>query len=145
MLTGIIVNNAIILVDYTNQLRARGMARVDALLEAGKTRLRPILMTSLTTILGGLPVALGLGTSGAEWRRPLGVAVLGGLTTSTFLTLVVIPVVYLLMDDLVRWAFRRPREEMVAAPAGVPASMAPVSGGGNGEAAADDIRGSDAP
>jgi HAE1 family hydrophobic/amphiphilic exporter-1 len=145
MLTGIIVNNAIILVDYTNQLRARGMARVDALLEAGKTRLRPILMTSLTTILGGLPVALGLGTSGAEWRRPLGVAVLGGLTTSTFLTLVVIPVVYLLMDDLVRWAFRRPREEMVAAPAGVPASMAPVSGGGNGEAAADDIRGSDMP
>jgi HAE1 family hydrophobic/amphiphilic exporter-1 len=145
MLTGIIVNNAIILVDFTNQLRARGMARLDALLEAGKTRLRPILMTSMTTILGGLPVALGLGSSGAEWRRPLGMAVLGGLTTSTVLTLIVIPVVYLLMDDLVRWAFRRPREEMAATSSGVPASMAPVSGGGNGETAATTSEGSDAP
>ncbi|MDR7420319.1 MAG: efflux RND transporter permease subunit [Armatimonadota bacterium] len=134
MLTGIIVNNAIILVDFTNQLRARGMGRLDALLEAGKTRLRPILMTSLTTILGGLPVALGLGSSGAEWRRPLGMAVLGGLTTSTFLTLIVIPVVYIVMDNFVRWAFRRPREdEAVTAPARVPAPMAPVTGAGNGE------------
>ncbi len=133
MLTGIIVNNAIILVDFTNQLRGRGMSRLDALLEAGRTRLRPILMTSLTTILGGLPVALGLGSSGAEWRRPLGMAVLGGLTTSTFLTLIVIPVVYVLMDDAVRWLFRRPREEAAGLASGVPAPMAPVSGGGNGE------------
>ncbi|MDR7554420.1 MAG: efflux RND transporter permease subunit [Armatimonadota bacterium] len=107
MLTGIVVNNAIILVDYTNRLRARGLPRRDALLEAGATRLRPILMTSVTTILGGLPVALGLGTSGAEWRRPLGMAVLGGLTTSTFLTLFVIPAVYALVDDLVGRVRRR--------------------------------------
>ncbi len=105
MLTGIIVNNAIVFVTYANQLRARGLARYDALLEAGTTRLRPILMTSLTTILGGLPVALGLGASAAEWRRPLGVAVLGGLTTSTFLTLLVIPVVYTILDDLVARLF----------------------------------------
>jgi HAE1 family hydrophobic/amphiphilic exporter-1 len=126
MLTGIIVNNAIILVDYTNQLRDRGRSRWDALLEAGATRLRPILMTTLTTILGGLPVALGLGTSGAEWRRPLGVAVLGGLTTSTFLTLLVIPVVYTVMEDTIA----RLRGRRVQMPAG---AAAPVAGGGNGE------------
>ncbi|MDR7481557.1 MAG: efflux RND transporter permease subunit [Armatimonadota bacterium] len=108
MLTGIVVNNAIILVDYTNQLRARGLPRREALLEAGATRLRPILMTSFTTILGGLPVALGLGTSGAEWRRPLGMAVLGGLMTSTFLTLFVIPAVYAIADDLAGRLRRRP-------------------------------------
>jgi HAE1 family hydrophobic/amphiphilic exporter-1 len=131
MLTGIIVNNAIILVDYTNRLRARGLARFDALLEAGRTRLRPILMTSLTTILGGLPVALGIGLSGAEWRRPLGVAVLGGLSTSTFLTLLVIPVVYTLIDGAVQRLFGR------AAPApeepSGPVSVAPVTGAGDGE------------
>lgn len=138
MLTGIIVNNAIVLVDFTNQLRTRGRSARDALLEAGATRLRPILMTSLTTILGGLPVALGLGASGAEWRRPLGVAVLGGLLTSTFLTLIVIPVVYSIMDGLVaRW-----RGAPVAGPAAAPAvapGVAPggavpeVTGGGDGE------------
>jgi len=126
MLTGIIVNNAILLVDYTNQLRSRGRSRWDALLEAGGTRLRPILMTSLTTILGGLPVALGLGSSGAEWRRPLGVAVLGGLTSSTFLTLIVIPVVYTLMEDTITWLRRRRPEAPTSA-------TAPVSGGSNGE------------
>ncbi|MDQ7858222.1 MAG: efflux RND transporter permease subunit [Armatimonadota bacterium] len=128
MLTGIIVNNAIILVDYTNRLRARGLARTEALLEAGRTRLRPILMTSLTTILGGLPVALGIGTSGAEWRRPLGVAVLGGLATSTFLTLLVIPVVYTLVDGAVRRIFGG-----AAAESPRPAEVAPVAGAGNGE------------
>ncbi|MDR7544095.1 MAG: efflux RND transporter permease subunit [Armatimonadota bacterium] len=137
MLTGIVVNNAIVLVDFTNQLRSRGRPRRQALLEAGKTRLRPILMTSLTTILGGLPVALGIGTSGAEWRRPLGVAVLGGLMTSTFLTLVVIPVAYVLMDDVVARIFRRRREAAAAVPA-VPGPIAPVSGGGNGDAPAPD-------
>lgn len=126
MLTGIVVNNAIIFVDYTNRLRARGRSRWDALLEAGATRLRPILMTSLVTILGGLPVALGLGSSGAEWRRPLGMAVLGGLMTSTFLTLLVVPVVYTLMDGLVE----RFRREPKAVPEGTPV---PVSGGSDGE------------
>jgi HAE1 family hydrophobic/amphiphilic exporter-1 len=130
MLTGIIVNNAIILVDYTNRLRARGLARTEALLEAGRTRLRPILMTSLTTILGGLPVALGLGASGAEWRRPLGVAVLGGLATSTFLTLLVIPVVYTLVDGAVRRVFGG---EAAVPEAGPSVTVAPVTGAGNGE------------
>ncbi|MGH2375313.1 MAG: efflux RND transporter permease subunit, partial [bacterium] len=126
MLTGIVVNNAIIFVDYTNRLRERGRSRWDALLEAGATRLRPILMTSLVTILGGLPVALGLGSSGAEWRRPLGMAVLGGLLTSTFLTLLVIPVVYTLLEGIVSRVRRTP----VVAPGGATAS---VSGGSNGE------------
>jgi HAE1 family hydrophobic/amphiphilic exporter-1 len=130
MLTGIIVNNAIVLVDYTNRLRARGLARTEALLEAGRTRLRPILMTSLTTILGGLPVALGLGASGAEWRRPLGVAVLGGLATSTFLTLLVIPVVYTLVDGAVRRVFGG---EAAVPEAGPSVTVAPVTGAGNGE------------
>lgn len=133
MLTGIIVNNAIVLVDFVNRLRASGRSRLDALLDAAQTRLRPILMTSMTTILGGLPVALGLGMSGAEWRRPLGVAVLGGLTTSTFLTLIVIPVIYVLADDFVRRLLRRPREEEAVHAAGVPGPVAPVSGGGDGE------------
>ncbi len=126
MLTGIVVNNAILFVDYTNRLRERGRSRWDALLEAGATRLRPILMTSLVTILGGLPVALGLGSSGAEWRRPLGMAVLGGLMTSTFLTLLVIPVVYTMLEGIVS-RFRR-------TPAVVPeGAAAPVSGGSDGE------------
>ncbi|MDR7518743.1 MAG: efflux RND transporter permease subunit [Armatimonadota bacterium] len=133
MLTGIIVNNAILLVDYTNRLRARGRTRWDALLEAGATRLRPILMTSFTTILGGLPVALGLGASGAEWRRPLGVAVLGGLTTSTFLTLVVIPVVYAVIDDLVARFRGVAAPTPGEAPGGAAAPVAPVSGAGDGE------------
>ncbi len=130
MLAGIIVNNAIILVDYTTQLRAAGKSRWDALLEAGATRLRPILMTAMVTILGGLPVALGLGSAGAEWRRPLGVAVLGGLMSSTFLTLLVIPVVYTLMDDMVARFSRRSVED--TGPRGtVPA---PITGGGTGTA-----------
>ncbi len=130
MLTGIVVNNAIVLVDYVNQLRARGRSRLDALLEAGRVRMRPILITSLTTILGSLPVALGLGTSGTEWRRPLGMAVLGGLLTSTFLTLLVIPVVYSLLDDLVARLFPRAAAAPSVAPAAAPA---PGSGDGDGE------------
>ncbi len=132
MLTGIVVNNAILFVDYVNQLRTRGRSRWDALIEAGGVRMRPILMTSLTTILGGLPVALGLGTSGAEWRRPLGMAVLGGLMTSTFLTLLVIPVVYSLLDDLVARIF--PRAVATAIPSVEPAgTAAPAPGSGDGE------------
>ena len=134
MLAGIIVNNAIILVDYTTQLRAAGKSRWDALLEAGGTRLRPILMTAMVTILGGLPVALGLGSAGAEWRRPLGVAVLGGLMSSTFLTLLVIPVVYTLIDDWVARLARRPVEETGPRGAG---ATAPITGGGNGETRRD--------
>jgi HAE1 family hydrophobic/amphiphilic exporter-1 len=97
MLAGIVVNNAIVLVDLINQLRAHGKERLDAIMEAGSARLRPILMTSLTTALGLLPMAIGFG-EGSEVRAPMAITVIGGLLVSTFLTLLVIPVVYSLMD-----------------------------------------------
>ncbi len=97
MLAGIVVNNAIVLVDAVNQRRRSGMGRTEALITAGSDRLRPILMTSATTILGLLPMALGLG-EGAELRAPLAITVIGGLSVATVLTLVVIPVVYSLVD-----------------------------------------------
>jgi len=97
MLAGIVVNNAIVLVDLINQLQDQGKERIEAILEAGTARLRPILMTSLTTTLGLLPMAMGFG-EGSEVRTPMAITVIGGLTVSTLLTLVVIPVVYSLMD-----------------------------------------------
>ena len=97
MLAGIVVNNAIVLVDLINQLRGRGTPRFEAIVEAGRSRLRPILMTTATTTLGLLPMALGLG-DGAEVRAPMAITVIGGLLMSTALTLVVIPVVYSLLD-----------------------------------------------
>jgi HAE1 family hydrophobic/amphiphilic exporter-1 len=97
MLAGIVVNNAIILIDKINQLRASGMEKVAATIEAGANRLRPILMTTLTTVLGLLPLAIGLG-EGAEMRAPMAITVIGGLMVSTLLTLLVIPSVYLLLD-----------------------------------------------
>jgi len=97
MLAGIVVNNAIVLVDLVNQLRARGMERDEALVEAGRSRLRPIIMTMLTTSLGLLPMALGLG-QGAEIRAPMAITVIGGILFSTLLTLVVVPVAYSLLD-----------------------------------------------
>ena len=100
MLAGIVVNNAIVLVDYINTLRSRGMERTEAILEGGAVRLRPILMTTATTVLGLLPMAMGLG-EGAEIRTPMALAVIGGLLTSTFLTLFVIPVMYGLIDSAV--------------------------------------------
>ena len=99
MLTGIVVNNAIIMVDYINILRSRGTDRNEAVLKAGPVRLRPILMTTLTTVLGLFPMSLGIG-EGAELQAPLATAVIGGLTFSTVLTLVVIPVVYTIVDDM---------------------------------------------
>ncbi len=97
MLAGIVVNNAIVLIDAINQHREKGLARHEAILQAGLDRMRPILMTSSTTILGLLPMALGLG-EGAELRSPLAITVIGGLTVATALTLFVIPVVYTLLD-----------------------------------------------
>ncbi|MXX77304.1 MAG: efflux RND transporter permease subunit [Holophagales bacterium] len=97
LLAGIVVNNAIILIDYTNRLRRAGKAKVEALREACLVRLRPILMTTSTTVLGLLPMALGLG-EGAELRTPMALTVVGGLLTSTLLTLIVIPALYLLLD-----------------------------------------------
>jgi HAE1 family hydrophobic/amphiphilic exporter-1 len=99
MLVGLVTKNALLLVDYTNTLRARGIERTLAILQAGPTRLRPILMTTTAMILGMAPIALKIGRA-AEQRAPLGVAVIGGLILSTVLTLVVIPVVYTLFDDL---------------------------------------------
>jgi len=106
MLAGIVVNNAIVLVDLINQLRAAGKDRNDAIIEAGIARLRPILMTSLTTALGLLPMALGFG-EGSEVRTPMAITVIGGLLVSTLLTLVVIPVVYSLLDRK-RWPVAAP-------------------------------------
>ncbi len=99
MLAGIVVNNAIVLVDYINTLRRRGMEIKEAVLTAGRVRLRPILMTTATTILGLLPMALGWG-DGAELRAPMALAVISGLLSSTILTLVVIPTLYTGMDSL---------------------------------------------
>ena len=97
MLAGIVVNNAIVLIDAVNQLRRKGVAKDEALVQAGVTRLRPILMTTLTTVLGLLPMAIGLG-EGAELRAPLAITVIGGLSVATALTLLVIPVVYKVLD-----------------------------------------------
>jgi HAE1 family hydrophobic/amphiphilic exporter-1 len=97
MLAGIVVNNAIVLVDLINQLREMGMEKTQAIMDAGRERLRPILMTTLTTALGLLPMAIGVG-QGAEMRTPMAITVIGGLLVSTLLTLVVIPVVYSLLD-----------------------------------------------
>ncbi len=99
MLAGIVVNNAIVLVHSVNVLRRRGMAVEQAIVTAGQVRLRPIVLTTATTVLGLLPMALGLG-DGAEIRTPMAVAVIGGLVTSTILTLIVIPVIYRLFDRL---------------------------------------------
>jgi HAE1 family hydrophobic/amphiphilic exporter-1 len=99
MLAGIAVNNAIVLVDYINRLRADGMPRSEAIMQASRDRLRPILMTTATTILALLPLTIGLG-EGAKLRAPMAVAVIGGLISSTILTLVVIPVVYELIDGV---------------------------------------------
>jgi HAE1 family hydrophobic/amphiphilic exporter-1 len=97
LLAGIVVNDAIVLVDYANQLRRSGMAKLDALRRAGRVRLRPILMTTATTVFGLLPMAIGLG-EGAELRTPMALTVIGGMITSTLLTLLVVPVVYSLLD-----------------------------------------------
>lgn len=115
MLIGIVVKNGILLVDYTNQLRGRGMARNDAILLAGPTRLRPILMTTSAAVLGMLPLALNLGR-GSETQAPLATAVIGGLLTSTMLTLLVVPVVYTFFDDMARRVRKNNRD---LAPAGM--------------------------
>ena len=98
MLMGLVTKNAILLVDYTNTLRARGLERNEAVLQAGPRRLRPILMTTAAMVFGMLPVALGLG-AGAELRAPMAICVIGGLLSSMFLTLLMVPVVYTLLDD----------------------------------------------
>jgi HAE1 family hydrophobic/amphiphilic exporter-1 len=103
MLMGLVAKNGILLVEFTNQLRERGLSARDALLEAGPIRLRPILMTTIAMVAGMVPVALARG-DGAESRVPMAVAIIGGLLSSTVLTLVVVPVFYSLLD---RWKRRR--------------------------------------
>jgi hydrophobic/amphiphilic exporter-1 (mainly G- bacteria), HAE1 family len=106
LLMGLVSKNSILLVEFTNQMRQRGMSTREAILHAGPVRLRPILMTTLSMICGMLPVAVGFG-AGAEMRQPMGVSVIGGVITSTVLTLVVVPVAYSLIDDLGNWIVRR--------------------------------------
>ncbi len=102
MLMGLVTKNAILLVDFAKVLQKRGMSRREAVVTAGRTRLRPIMMTTLAMIFGMMPLALGIG-AGAEWRAPMARAVVGGLITSTLLTLLVVPVVYTVLDDLGAW------------------------------------------
>ncbi len=120
LLIGLVTKNSILLVEFANQRRASGVSAVDAMIEAGLVRLRPILMTAFSTIAGILPIAIGFG-AGAESRRPMGVAVVGGMLTSTFLTLVVIPVVYVVFSQL---AGARKNEPTKSDPA---ADVAPVA------------------
>ena len=98
MLMGLVTKNAILLVDFTNKARLAGSERRRALIDAGQIRLRPIMMTTLAMIFGMLPTALALG-EGGEFRAPMARAVIGGLITSTLLTLIVVPVVYTFLDD----------------------------------------------
>jgi multidrug efflux pump len=103
MLVGLVTKNSILIVEFSNQLRMQGRSIADAVIEAATIRLRPILMTSFSTIFGVLPIALGLG-AGGESRRPLGLAVVGGLLFSTFLTLILVPVLYTLLSRFTRKA-----------------------------------------
>ncbi|MDP6561078.1 MAG: efflux RND transporter permease subunit, partial [Candidatus Binatia bacterium] len=103
LLMGIVKKNGILLVDYINLLRRRGVERDEAICQAGPVRLRPILMTSIAIIFGMLPVASGHG-AGGEQRAPMGIVVIGGNITSTLLTLIVIPVLYSFWDDLGKWS-----------------------------------------
>ena len=99
MLIGLVAKNAILVVDFTNHLKEKGMSTNDALIEATRERLRPVLMTTIAMVVGMLPVALASG-AGAAWKNGLAWAIIGGLVSSMFLTLVVVPVVYQLVDRL---------------------------------------------
>jgi len=104
---GIVAKNAILLIDFAKWARERdGLSRRDAIIQAGAIRLRPIMMTTLALIAGMIPVALGIG-EGAEFRAPLGRAVIGGVITSTLLTLVVIPTFYEILDEWKEWMLRK--------------------------------------
>jgi HAE1 family hydrophobic/amphiphilic exporter-1 len=113
LLVGIVVKNGILLVDYTNQLRARGVPRLEAVLTAAPTRMRPILMTSISAVLGMLPLALAT-SSASQLQAPLATVVIGGLTTSTILTLFVVPVVYTFFDDLTKLG-KKDKRDLAAA------------------------------
>ena len=106
MLAGIVVNNAIVLVDFINTLRHRGHDRREAVILGAQVRFRPIVMTTLTTIGGMMPLALGLG-AGSELYQAMAITVIGGLVVSTFFTLIYIPATYIILDDFSVWAKKR--------------------------------------
>ena len=140
MLMGLVTKNAILLVDFAIRMRADqldvdgnrvpGMERAEALLHAAKVRLRPILMTTLAMIFGMVPLAFAL-TEGSEQRAPMGQAVIGGVITSSLLTLVVVPVTYCYLDDLGQWFKRKfgPKNRAVEPPETPPAPPVPVMAG----------------
>jgi multidrug efflux pump subunit AcrB len=124
-LAGVVVNNAIVLLDYILKLRAQGMDPLEAIVEAGKTRFRPVILTAVTTVLGLIPLTTGfsvnfegiftgdfqhavsIGGESSQWWGPMGLAVIWGLTVATFLTLVVVPVMYASIDPSKAWLLRR--------------------------------------
>jgi multidrug efflux pump subunit AcrB len=118
MMLGIVVSNGVLLVDYTNVLRRRGLNLATAVVTASRTRLRPILMTSLATVVGLMPMALGLGT-GSETNAPLARAVVGGLTVSTILTLFLVPTVYAMLEE----RFPRSAERLAATDSETPTTQ----------------------
>ena len=107
LLVGLVTKNSILLVDYANQLRAGGMDKVEAMRRAAPVRMRPVLMTAFSMIFGVLPAALGIGP-GSETRAPMAVATAAGMFSSMVLTLLIVPVFYLALDDLAEWAKRLP-------------------------------------
>jgi HAE1 family hydrophobic/amphiphilic exporter-1 len=115
LLAGLVKKNSIILVDYTNQLRERGLGLEEAVLTACPVRLRPILMTTLATIAGAVPLAVGTG-AGSETRAPLARSIIGGIFLSTLVTLVAVPVFYVLFDQFGRWVRQLARREPPAPP-----------------------------
>jgi len=110
ILVGVVVNNGIVMVDFILQMKSKGFTTDEAILVAGRSRLRPILMTALTTILGLIPIALSTG-KGSEISKGMALSVIGGLTVATYLTLVVVPVVFKLFDELKNWISRRKEVE----------------------------------
>jgi HAE1 family hydrophobic/amphiphilic exporter-1 len=120
MLVGLVSKNAILLVDYTNTLRQRGLTRDAAIQSAGPVRLRPVLMTTCSTVIAMIPVALQIGRA-SEVRSPMAIVVIGGLILSTLLTLLVVPVMYTYLDDLTsgltrRWERAFPHPQVSATP-----------------------------
>jgi len=139
MLMGIVAKNSILLVDFAIEEMRAGKSRMEALLQAGHKRARPIVMTSVAMVAGMLPVAIGWGGD-SEFRAPMAIAVIGGLLTSTVLTLVVVPAVFTILDDFERWLAPRASKLLApppgsvagegssAAPSGTPAARAPGAG-----------------
>lgn len=110
MLMGLVAKNAILLVDRANEMKKTGLSSHDAIIEAGDTRLRPILMTTISMVVGMMPIALSHG-AGSEWKSGLALAIIGGLTSSMFLSLVLVPVIFIRVDKIKDWisGFREKR------------------------------------